>query len=83
LRDLHDWSLSNTRLHRLLLAGGAAAVFCPGEMTRAARAMIEDGPAAFCAATTPTAASPNVTKAAMTATTTRIASSTVVLVELA
>jgi hypothetical protein len=45
--------------------------------------MIEDGPAAFCAATTPTAASPNVTKAAMTATTTRIASSTVVLVERA
>jgi hypothetical protein len=39
--------------------------------------MIEDGPAAFCAATTPNAASPNVTKAAMTATTTRIASSTV------
>jgi hypothetical protein len=44
--------------------------------------MIEDGPAAFCAATTPTAASPNVTKAAMTATTTRIASSTVDFVEL-
>jgi hypothetical protein len=44
--------------------------------------MIEDGPAAFCAATTPNAASPNVTKAAMTATTTRIASSTVDFVEL-
>jgi hypothetical protein len=37
--------------------------------------MIEDGPAAFCAATTPNAASPNVTKAAMTVITTRIASS--------
>jgi hypothetical protein len=52
-------------------------------MTRAASAMIEEGPAAFGAATTPNAARPKVTKAAMTATTTRIASSAVGIVELA
>src|SRR6516165_266772 len=44
--------------------------------------MIEDGPAACCAATTPNAARPNVTKAAMTATTTRIAPSAEILAEL-
>jgi hypothetical protein len=43
-----------------------------GEMMRAANARIEDGPAAFCAATTPNAARPKVINAAMTTTTARI-----------
>jgi hypothetical protein len=44
--------------------------------------MSESGPAARCAATTPNAASPNVIKAAQTITTTRMASSVVLLLSL-
>src|SRR5262249_48044703 len=47
-------------------------LLCPGEITWTASAMSESGPAARCAATTPSAASPNVVKAAKTITTTRI-----------
>src|SRR6202166_4072801 len=67
----------------LLAAGGVAgaSVLCAGEMTRAASATSEVEPAAFCAATTPNAARPKVTNAAMTTTTTRIVPSATILTE--
>ena len=61
---------------------GGVVIADDGEMTCAASAISEAGPALFCVATTPNAARPNVSNAAMPITTTRITPSATSLTEL-
>jgi hypothetical protein len=66
-----------------LVATACGAVFvCEGETMWAARAASAEGPVALCVATIPNAARPNVSNAAMTTITTRIAPSATILTGL-